>query len=557
MTESADLILTNARVYTFEDTDLAGGNTDLAGGNTELVDENTERETLPEPAGEAIAIRDGEVCRVDSAYEVGFLEGVETTVVELDGEVVLPGFVDAHTHLDFLGQRLQEAELGETDSRAACLDNLCERRDETEAGWILGFGYDESNWTENEGEEASYLTRAELDEVSTDRPVAAFREDMHLVSVNSVVLERFESELPDENVRTDAGEPTGVLVEDAVEVVSDAVRPDAEGLREYILAAQEFAHSHGVTAVHEMVRPDAAAVYRDLDQSGDLSLRVRLNYWADHLDAVLGAGLVNSHGSDRVQMGAIKTFVDGSIGGRTARLSEPYRDGPVSDDEESTGPENGATDGTRGEWVTPPEELSELVERVDEAGLQMAAHAIGDEAIEAVLETYESASGERHRIEHAEVLTPELLDRLGASEVVVSAQPNFLKWAQPGGLYDRRLGETRRRHSNQFRSLLDAGATLAFGSDCMPLDPLFGIDHAVSAPEAEQRVPVTDALRAYTTGGAYAGFDERRLGTLAVGTPADLVVLSDSPWASEDISALDVELTVVDGEVVYNGQVSE
>lgn len=483
-----------------------------------------------EPAAEAIAIRDGRIVRVDSTYEVEFLEGVETTVIDLEGRTVLPGFIDAHTHLDHLGQQLLEADLGETTTRSEAVDRLADHRS-TDTEWILGFGYDESQWTDTD----EYLTREHLDQVSGDRPVAAYREDMHLVSVNSVALEQLGGDLPDENVERVDGEPTGVLVEDAVGVVSDAVRPAPDRLREYILAAQEYAHERGVTMVHEMVRPDAARVYRDLDLAADLTLRVRMNYWADHCDAILEAGLATNHGSDRVQMGGVKTFTDGSIGGRTAKLFDPYSD----------------VDGERGEWVTEPEELEELVRRVDDAGLQMTTHAIGDEAIAAVLSAYEDTTGERHRIEHAEVLTDELIDRIAASDAIVSAQPNFLKWAREDGLYAQRLGDDRRTSSNQFGTLHTRDVPLVFGSDCMPLNPLFGIDQAVNAPTPAQKLPVSAAIRAYTAGGAYAGFDEDRLGTIESGKLADLVVLEASPWNADAIVDIDIAMTIVDGQIVY------
>jgi len=512
MTQAADLVCTNGRVYT----------------------PDSRRARPEDPLAEspaAVAVRNGEIVRIGPSNEVRFLEGVETTVVDLDGSVLLPGFVDAHTHLDVLGQQQEEADLSDCDSPAACLDRLDDRRTETE-GWVVGFGYDESRW------DGSYLTRDQLDSVSADRPVVAFREDLHVASVNSVVLDRHADAMPPENVETADGEQTGVLVEEALTVLRDRLRPEPERMREYLLAAQEYAHSKGVTAVHDMVRHShAPRVYRELDTAGELTLRVRLNYWADHLDAVLETGLRTNHGSDRVEMGAIKTYADGSIGGRTARLSEPYADGEG-----------------RGEWVTPPEELADLAGQIDSAGLQFAVHAIGDEAIDAVVERLDATDGDRHRIEHAEVLTDSLIDRLAAGEHVVSAQPNFLKWAREGGLYDQRLGEGRRRQTNRFGTLADRGVRLAFGSDCMPLDPLFGIEQAVTAPEPTQQLDVSQAVDAYTVGGAYAGFAEDRRGSIEPGKQGDFVALDGSPWETDSISGLGVDLTVVDGEIVFDSR---
>ncbi len=501
MTQAADLVLTNGRVYT------------------------------PEGWREAVAVRDGEIVRVGKRTEIGFLAGVETSEIDLDGRVLLPGFIDAHTHLDVLGQQQTEADLSGSDSAESCLDRLDERREET-TDWVVGFGYDESRWN------GSYLTREQLDTVSTDRPVVAFREDLHTASVNSVVLDQYIGELPPEAVERSNGEPTGVLVEEGLTLLQNKRQPDPAQLRSALLTAQEYAHRKGVTAVHDMIRnSQAPRVYRELDQEGKLTLRVRLNYWADHLDAVLETGLRTNYGSDRVEMGAIKSYADGSIGARTARLSEPYADG--------TG---------RGEWVLPPDGIADLVGHVDSAGLQCAMHAIGDEAIGSVLDAYEGASGDRHRIEHAELLTPALIDRLGESDHVVSVQPNFLKWAREDGLYDRRLGVERRRRTNQFAAVIEAGAQLAFGSDCMPLDPLFGIEQAVTAPATTQQLGVTEAIDAYTRGGAVAGFAEDQRGTIERGKQADFVALDGSPWETESISELAVELTIVGGEIVYDSR---
>jgi len=524
MTAAADLVLTNARVHTLE----------------------RDREG-PDPDAEAVAVRNGRVVAVDSAYEVEFLTDVRTRVLDLDGQTLLPGFVDAHTHLEMVGRRAREADLGDATGPGACLDRLRERREDTD-GWVLGFAYDESTW-----EEARYLTREDLDAVSTDRPVAAFREDMHLASVNSVVLDRYSADLPDEDVHTEGGEPTGVLVEDALDAVWDAIRPDTDRTRAYLRAAQEIANRRGVTAVHDMVRQShAPRLYRELDRAGELTLRVRINYWSDHLDAVLETGLRSGHGSERVQTGGIKSYTDGSIGGRTARLSEPYADVEPGDGDGNESEEDGE-ETARGEWVVLPEELARLVERVDGAGLQMTTHAIGDAAIEATLDAYEGTDGDRHRIEHAELLTDELIERLAASSAVVSAQPNFLKWAREGGLYAERLGDRRRRESNRFRALADRGVELAFGSDCMPLDPLFGVAQAVDAPDPQQGLSVFEALRAYTHGAARAGFDEDRMGTVTTGNCADLVVLEESPWTAADIADIDVTMTLVGGEVVHDG----
>lgn len=504
MTEAADLLVRNAEIHTLAD---------------------------PDTTHEALAVRDGRIVRIGRTYEIDFLEGVETRTIDCEGRVVLPGFVDAHTHMETLGRYLVHADLSGASGPEECIERLRESADDggENGSWVLGFGYDESGWRDSE-----YLTSEDLDRVSDSRPVAAFREDMHVASLNSAARERYEGEMPAADVRGD-----GVIVEEAVDIIYEAIKPDPEETRELIVAAQRFANARGVTAIHDMVRNShAPRVYRELDSGNELSLRVRVNYWSDHLEAVSEAGLRTNHGSEFVETGAIKTYTDGSFGGRTAKLAEPY------------------TEGGTGQWVVSPDELRELVERADEEDFQLSAHAIGDAAIEEVLDAFEATddpAGARHRIEHAELLSDEAIERFADSGIVASVQPNFLKWVGEDGLYADRLGDERRTRTNRYRDLLDAGANLAFGSDCMPLDPLLGVHHAVNAPAESQRLTVTEALRAYTSGAAYAGFDEDRFGTVEVDELADLVVLSASPWDVPDsIREIDVAMTLVDGEVVYD-----
>jgi predicted amidohydrolase YtcJ len=505
MTEAADLLVTNAEVHTL---------------------------ARPDETHEAVAVRDGRIVRVGDAYDLAFLAGVDTRTIDLGGRVVLPGFIDAHTHLDVLGRKLVHADLSGAASRDEALDRLRARADAVAAGDpVLGFGYDESAW-----DDGGYLTRADLDALDAAGPVVAVREDIHVVSLDSTALDRFGDGLPGRDVRTRGGDPTGVVVERAAEAVLDALDPDADEMADLLRAAQCHANERGVTTVHDMVRRShAPAVYRDLDRAGDLTLRVRLNYWADHLDALVETGLRTNHGGGRVRVGAIKTFTDGSIGGRTARLSTPYADAPD----------------TRGEWAADPAAFRDLLDSAGAAGFQVAAHAIGDEAVDEVVDAYADADPDaRHRVEHAELASDEAIDRLADRGVVASVQPNFHRWAGESGLYADRLGD-RWTETNRLRRLADAGVHLAFGSDCMPLDPLVGVAHAVDAPTPAQRLDVTEALRAYTLGGAYAGFDEDRLGTLEPGKCADLVALDRSPWDAEDIAGVDVALTVVDGRVVH------
>ncbi|NUB90663.1 amidohydrolase [Haloterrigena sp. SYSU A121-1] len=526
MTDAADRLLVNAAVHTLGE---------------------------PDVVHEAVAVRDGEIVRLGDSYEVSFLEGVETDVIDCEGRTVLPGFIDAHTHMEQFGQHLVHADLSAATSVADCLETLSAHADdEPEREWILGFGYDESEW---EASRNRPLTRAELDRVSEERPVVAMRVDLHTASLNSVALERLADDLPASDLRRSGGEPTGVAVEDAAEAVRRELTAGREEMREVLAAATDRAVESGVTGVHDKVRGSVAPrVYRDMAADGDLPVRVRIDYWSDHLEALEEVGLATNAGGDRVRTGAIKSFSDGSFGSRTARLREPYADAGADGANAAHDAEGGDD---RGQWVVDPEDLAALVERADGGGYQVCVHAIGDAAIEETLSALESTTdpaGRRHRIEHAELATDDQLERMAEAGIVASMQPNFHRWADEGGLYDRRLGRERRNRTNRFRRVLEAGVPLAFGSDCMPLDPLFGVHHAVNAPAEAQRLSVTEALRAYTRGGAYAGFDEDRIGTVEVGKRADLVVLGASPWErAERIDEIDVAMTVVDGEIVFDG----
>jgi len=513
MTAPADLVVTNAQLHTL---------------------------TEPDTVAEALAIRDGAIVRIGNTHEVALLEGVETDVIDCGGRVVLPGFIDAHTHMEQLGQHLVHADLSKAQSREDALEILATQAErEPDREWVLGFGYDDSEWPDD-----GLLTRDGLDSVSETRPVAALRVDLHTISLSSRALEELDDDLPAADCRREGGDRTGVVVEDAAEAVRKYLTPDRDEMDELLTAATEYAVERGVTGVHDKVRGSVAPrVYRELAAAGDLPLRVRIDYWSDHLEALSEVGLGTNDGSSRVQTGAIKSFSDGSLGSQTAKLSEPYADA------------HGQTATETGQWVVDPDDLRDLVTRADDEGYQLCVHAIGDEAIDVTLSALESTPdpvGSRHRIEHAELATDEQIRRLSEAGIVASMQPNFHRWAENGGLYDDRLGQKRRQRTNRLRRVLEADIPLAFGSDCMPLDPLLGVHQAVNAPTEAQQLPVTDALRAYTHGAAYAGFDEDRLGTLEVGKRGDLVILEASPWDQPDrIDEINVVGTVVDGEVVF------
>jgi hypothetical protein len=500
-TRSADLILLNGRIYTLEGPGRV----------------------------EALAISDGRIAALGSAEEAKSLASEGTEIIDLEGKVVLPGFIDAHTHLVSTGLAetlyLDLAEAGSLEELLELVRAALGERAEGE--WLIGRGWDESHWVEQR-----YVTRGDLDRVAPENPVALFRVDGHLLSVNSKALER--AQLPAE-LRDRADLERGLLREEAAWWFHDQIEPGLDELKRAIEVAVKKAHSLGITSVHEIVKPSYIRTYQELRPK----LRIYLNPKEEYSEELFKVGLRSGFGDEWLRLGAIKIFADGSIGAGNAALDEPYRDRPG-----------------RGRLNYKPEELFQIVKRAREHGWQVMAHAIGDRAIGMVLDAYERAGvgpDDRYRIEHFELATDEHLERAAELGIVASMQPNFVKWAGPGGLYETRLGAERAGRIDPHRLVLDNRIRLACGSDCMPLGPLFGIHQAVNAPHPDQRLTVEEALRCYTLGGAYASFEEGLKGSLAPGKLADLVVLSADPREHpEEIEKMQVEMTFVGGELVFS-----
>jgi predicted amidohydrolase YtcJ len=497
----------------------------------------------------AVLFRDGRVAAVGDDETVREA-ATDPETIDLDGQTVLPGFNDAHAHFLSVGIDSLEADLADADSREAAVDALRAEAATRPAGeWVVGHNYDESTWTGDE----TPLGRDELDAVSEDHPVAAFQVTGHVASVNSPALERLPLDGHERDVRTDAmGEPTGVLVEDAAGVVKQATFPEGERAREALRLAGDRALELGVTSVQHVSGLTAPAehgspiqrAFFDAWRAGDLPVRITFYVHSEKGSSLADLELASGFGDEWLRIGGLKTFADGALGARTAKRSEPY-------------PGDGDNDGT---WTTTPEALEALFADAARANQQVVTHALGDQAIETVLSLYEELLPEyredpRLRIEHLELATDDQLERIADAGIVASMQPNFLQWAGEGGIYERVLGADARGANNRFRDVVDAGATLAFGSDTMPMDPLWGIHNAVNAPHESQRLTVDDAIAAYTQGAAYAEGTDDWKGTLETGMAADAVVLDAEPHETpEAVDEREVAMTVVDGEVRYRSE---
>ena len=509
----------------------------------------------PIPGG-VVVIRGSRIVAVGSPDDVEVPEGAE--VIDAKGKTVIPGLIDCHTHFILMGVRtLTTLDLSKTKSLAEVMEQVRERAPSIPEGtWLEGHGWDESGWPERR-----YPSKWDLDKVAPDVPVVLSPYYGHLLSVNSLALElanvsKDTANPPGGEVVKDpeTGEPTGILRDEAMGLIH-RVKPGMsldvalQGLRE----ACEIALSWGVTSIHEL---DADALqfktYQAARKKGSLRIRAYVmptaRFTEDLIDGLGATGIRTGFGDEWLRIGAAKIFIDGSMGARTAVLSEPYDDDPS----------------TKGLFTISPDELMKRVAKAHGFRLQVAVHAIGDRAIEETLNAFEAAAkasprDHRHRIEHCELLNEDQIQRIKRLGVVPSMQPNFVgEWGGPDGMYEQRLGPERLKMNNPYRRLLDEGIKVAFGSDCgycppWPMNPLYGIWAAVMHTLESCRITLEEAIRSYTLDAAYASFEEGLKGSLEPGKLADVTVLSEDltsidPDAIKDVT---VDLTIVGGKVEY------
>jgi predicted amidohydrolase YtcJ len=481
------------------------------------------------------------LCRDGLIEAVGDSEDLEKMTREGDarfdcGDLTLvPGFIDSHCHFLSMGLSDQRVDLSQVRERAELVLALQLRAGDTREGdWVYGVDFDETGW---EGDR-SLPTREMLDELVSDaHPVVARRVCGHIAVANTIALSRIGDEWED------VDRETGLLLEDVVLRLGEVVGVTDEEARGAIALATKRAHEAGVTSVVDMADLRTLRTYRELDDRGMLGLRVFCKVQARDV-ADLTTGDIPPTGDDRMLgLAGVKAFLDGSLGARTAALSQPYSDDPHD-------PEN------RGVLLYGPEELEALVRGAEATGLQVSLHAIGDRAVEAALNAFEAAAAPgnplRHRIEHLEYATPQQLDRMKDLRVVASMQPNFIvQWSGPGGMNEQRMGPERARGSEALRDVWSRGIPLAFGSDNMPFGPLYGLQGAVHHSVEDQQLPPMVALRAYTEGSAWAVHAERWLGTIEEGKAADMVLLDSDPDESMDLRRVHPLATVLAGRLVH------
>lgn len=546
MKPHADLVLTNGKIYTMD---------------------------ASHPWAAALAARGEMIVAVaDSGADIKRWIGPKTRVVDLKEKFAMPGFNDAHLHLASAGQAKLEVNLECVRSVPEMQDRIRERLKDFQASeWVTGRGWDHTLWPEKK-----FPTRQDLDSVSTNHPMFFYRVDGHVAIVNSRALAiagiTGTSDDPSGGhiIRdSQTGEPTGLLEEDsAMDLVFNRIPPlsPAKRRRAFELAIDEAAQ-FGVTSVQDYSVREAP----DNDNFGwdnflvlqemhaNEKLKVRVSEWLPFeasLPRLEEMRRVGGTTDPWIKTGAVKAFLDGSLGSRTAAMLAPYSDDPQ----------------TSGILRIEPVQLREKSIELDRAGFQLAFHAIGDRANRLALGTFAAVAAangprdRRDRIEHAQIVAVDDLPRFGSLDVIASIQPSHLlddsRWA------DGRLGPERVKGAYAWNTLEKSGARLAFGTDypVESVNPLRGIYACITRqrPDGEppggwrpqERLSVEDCLRNYTIGSAYAEFEEQQKGALMPGKLADIAVYSVDITSipARELLTTPVEMTIAGGRVTYQRQ---
>jgi predicted amidohydrolase YtcJ len=462
---------------------------------------------------------------VEPGAEPASLDGA--LQVDVAGGFVLPGFVDCHLHLTTLALNKLRCDLsGSKSARDLCQTLAVWASGHPDEPFVIGVDYDESRW-----EDTQTLTRLMLDSVDNRRPVLARRVCGHVGVGNTTLLRRLRKR-PDF-----VDEATGLVREHALWEAGRLwePRPDevAAGFEESI----RDLHRLGVTTIHDIVDSDRFEMYVEGVSSSSAPIRIDALVQTNPRELDYFKRECEKSSAIDFRVVGVKCFLDGSLGARTAALNADYSDGPGW-----------------GALLMRREVLRALAEDCFENGYVLAAHAIGDRAIDFAAECIRDLpkDGDLFRLEHCEIVGPAQLENLRWSPFVLSLQPNFMRnWGGPGGLYERRLGAGRKRWCNPFRTLLASGVPCIFGSDGMPPGPLFGIAGAVNHPLPEERVTPAEAIACSSSRPHGLAPHKREAGRLEPGQLADLVVLDRNPLA-EDLDTVKVLVTVIDGETVFD-----
>lgn len=505
------------------------------------------------PVDQAVAVKDGRFLAVGSTAEVLALkDGSGTDVVDLNGGTVLPGFIDGHAHLFWFGQSLAQIDLADCWSIGEMRRRLKDRAAQVSAGdWILGFG-----WHQERFQEKRDPSRLDIDDISPLNPVYFVRSCTHTALANSFALraagiDRRTADPPGGMVmRAADGEPSGLIHENAMKIVAGLIpEPTAAQKSEMLRSAMNEMAKYGITSVHS-IDYDRADTFLRMASGGDMPVRVYMDEPMSSEEEISSITRRTGDGDDWLRTGAVKFWADGAFGPHTAALREPYADDP----------------GNRGLLVYEPAVLKRLAVAATRAGRQIRIHALGDRAMDVALNAIEEAvkvGAQRPRIAHCGIVEPEMVARMKRLGVAPDLQAICVPY--DAGWMPGRVGPERSGKTYPIKSLLDAGLTCSASADApvYPIDPMAGIHAAVTRagldgqfPDGwnpEERVSVEEAVRIYTTGGAYAEFSEKRKGIIRVGYLADMAILSSDIFDIEPaaIPLARVIMTVVGGDIKW------
>jgi len=511
------------------------------------------------PFVEALAASGDKILATGSRQEINRYAGPQTRIIELAEGVAIPGLIDAHTHFSSGGQSLIELSFRGVDSIEKVQQMIAARIKELPPGTpIFGRDYDHTLFPDQK-----WPDRADLDKVSPDNPVVIRRVDGHSAWLNTLALKLsgIDGLTPDpfggEIVRDQiSGDPTGILKESAMNLIK--IEPSIKSSpEEDILRALDHARQLGLTGVHASTDLKELEIYKKLKKEGQLTLRIYAWLPIEEMDECLKLGLKQGQGDEFLKIGFLKAFIDGTLGSGTALMFEPFADAP----------------GQSGLAQYSEQEFYELIDRAYAHGFQVGTHAIGDKGVNWVLNAIEKAEKKygqkdlRYRIEHAQIIKPEDIKRFRGLGVIASMQPTHCTTDMR--FCEQRIGQERSKDAYAWKSLLDNGASLALGSDwpVEPLDPRRGLYSAVTRQNIEQDLPeggwfpeqkltLAEAIECFTSGSAYASFEENLKGTLEPGKLADLTIFGLDIFSHEpeDILTAPVIYTIVGGKIVYQAE---
>lgn len=442
-------------------------------------------------------------------------------VYDFEDLPVYPGFIDSHMHLRHLGSSLFHLDLSNVRSKKE-FEKKCVEYSRKKRNYVIGYNWDETMW--EDGEEP---TPESINKIFPNKPCILVRICGHKALINDIMRDRL-------NMRKN------VITEYEVKKALNSIKMSENMIKDMISAAIDYSIKHGITCAHDIESLDVARLMIAMN------IKIRLRLYLRDCEVINAIKLRNSFENEKLRIMGIKLFSDGSVGAGTAYLTKEYKNGG------------------RGNLLMNKYDIAKKVADSEKNNLQCMIHGIGDGAIKEIVEGFKIAARNlnikkfkiRHRIEHFEMANFQMMRSAKRLGLICSMQPNFIgNWGHPGGMMQSKLGN-RYIYCNRLSDMKKLRVPMCFGSDCMPLSPIYGIHSAVNAPFKRQKLSVKDAIKMYTFWSAYASHDEKKLGSIKVGKFCDLVLLSESIEDAESIKDVKVVSTIVGGKYVWKKESS-